>query len=66
MVIEVNGASREVPDGATIARLLDSLELPATGVAVAVDRKVVPRSDHEHHTLTPGAKVEILRAVGGG
>nr|MBA2320723.1 sulfur carrier protein ThiS [Deltaproteobacteria bacterium] len=36
------------------------------GVAVAVDRQVVPRSAHAATPIRPGAEVEVLRAVGGG
>lgn len=66
MKISVNGEPREVPEGQTIAELIAALRLPVDGVAVAVDRKVVPRSQHTETPLTEQATVEIIRAVGGG
>ena len=64
--ILVNGESRKVPEGCTIAGLLALLELGGRRVAVAVNREVVPRSRREAVSLRPGDRVEILEAVGGG
>ena len=64
--IIVNGSPRKVPANSTIADLVAELELPADGIAVAVDRAVVPRSAHPSTALASGAQVEVIRAVGGG
>jgi sulfur carrier protein len=64
--IQVNGEPTRVPDGCTIAQLLAGRDLGGKRVAVAVDREVVPRSSWARFTLKPGARVEILEAVGGG
>lgn len=66
MQITVNGQAREVLDGLTVAELLRGLGVPGDGVAVAVDREVVPRSAHASTALRGGAQVEVLVAVGGG
>lgn len=66
MKVTVNGKEQEVPRGATVASLLAALEVPTDGVAVAIDREVVPKSRHDTTPLSEGASVEILRAVGGG
>lgn len=66
MTVRVNGEERELADGSTIADLLVSLDLDRDGIAVAVDRKVVPRSQHPQTVLSNGQQVEIIRAVGGG
>lgn len=66
MIVRVNGVERELPDGATVADLLALLDLPGEGYAVAVDREVVPRGDHETRSLREGTEVEVIRAVGGG
>jgi sulfur carrier protein len=63
--IRLNGQEREVAESATVADLLLALGLGA-GVAVAVDRQVVPRSAHARTALAAGAEVEVIRAVGGG
>jgi thiamine biosynthesis protein ThiS len=64
--ILVNGESREIAPGLTVADLLGSLGLADRRVAVAVNRAVVPRSTHAARALASGDRVEILEAVGGG
>lgn len=66
MRIVVNGAEREVPDGATVAAVLSALGLPTAGIAVAVDGQVVPRADHATTVVVPGSALEVLTAVQGG
>jgi sulfur carrier protein len=68
MRIHVNGEPREV-SARTVAELLVELrgpDAPREGVAVAVDGEVIPRADHVTHPLREGARVELIRAVGGG
>lgn len=66
MEVRVNGAARQVADGATVAGLLASLGMPAAGIAVAVDGEVCTRAWHDRTVLSAGADVEILTAVQGG
>lgn len=66
MKVRVNGQERELPDGTTVAELLVELGMGPVGVAVAVDRKVVPRGEHASRALEAGSEVEVIRAVGGG
>jgi sulfur carrier protein len=62
----VNGESRRVASGCTVAGLVALLGLEGRRVAVAVNRDVVPRSAFDRHRLAAGDRVEILEAVGGG
>jgi len=64
--IRLNGAEREVASGTTVADLLRALDMPQEGVAVAVARRVVPRSAHAEQVIEEGDEVEVIRAVGGG
>jgi sulfur carrier protein len=66
MYIKVNGTEREIPDGATVTQMLAALDVPARGVAVAVDGVVVARTDHDRTVVPDGAEVEVLTAVQGG
>jgi sulfur carrier protein len=66
MQVRLNGEPRELPDGTTVAGLLERLGLDRDGIAVAVDRDVVPRGRHAEVVLRDGADVEVIRAVGGG
>ncbi|MBV9843940.1 MAG: sulfur carrier protein ThiS [Kutzneria sp.] len=66
MFAVVNGTERELPDGVSVAGLLDKLGMTRTGVAVALDGAVVPRGNWTTTTLRSGSVVEVLTAVGGG
>jgi sulfur carrier protein len=62
----INGAARELADGARVQDALDELGVPRTGVAVAVDGAVVPRAAWADTELAAGSRVEVLTAVQGG
>lgn len=66
MRLWLNGAERELPDGASLADALATLDLPVSGVAVAVDDDVVPRAGWAGYPLRDGVRVEVLTAVQGG
>ena len=66
VAITLNGAPHSIPEGCTVAELLDALGLRRDGVAVAVDMQVVPRSAHAGRTIRAGERVEVVQAVGGG
>ncbi len=67
MTIWVNGEAREVPEGTTLAALLDLLQIGGgPGVAVEVNAEVVRRARHTEHRLQPQDRVEIVTFVGGG
>jgi len=66
MNIILNGKPTEVAARRTIAGLIEDLDLPTTRVAVAVNRRVVPKGRHADTELSEGDRVEILHAVAGG
>ena len=68
MNLVLNGSARELPDGATVRDAVAASGIPALarGVAVAVDREVVPRSAWDDTPLRDGQRVEVLEAVQGG
>ena len=66
MRIRLNGSPKELDPALTVAGLLAVLGLGRDGIAVAVNRQVVPRSAHESHVLAEGDDVELIQAVGGG
>ena len=67
MNITVNDAPHDTAAG-TVHELVHEVlgDAPTAGTAVAVDSAVVPRSEWESTSLTPGARVDILTAVQGG
>ena len=66
MHIIYNGREREVPDGCSVAELLETLRLNDKPVAVEVNLDLVPRESHGHRALQEGDAVEVVTLVGGG
>lgn len=64
--IHVNGKPREVPDGTTVAGLLEILGVDRARVAVERNRQVILRRDYDATRLSAGDRVEIVGFVGGG
>ena len=68
MKIRVNSEAKEVRLNINIHDLLIALELNPTqaGIAVAVDREVIPKTQWQATELRENSEVEIIRAVQGG
>ncbi|MCJ1886874.1 sulfur carrier protein ThiS [Pseudomonas sp. LA21] len=66
MRIQLNGESFELPDGQTVANLLERLDLTGKRVAVELNLDIVPRSQHAATALSEGDQVEVVHAIGGG
>lgn len=68
MKIRLNGEETEVRLNLSVYELLIALELdPAqSGIAVAVDREVIPKTAWQATELRENSDVEIIRAVQGG
>lgn len=68
MIVTVNGEARELAAGATVASVVELLEVApgARGVAVALDGEVVARSRWAQAELHDGALIEIVAAIQGG
>ena len=68
MNVSVNGASRRLDPGATVASVIELLDVApgARGVAVAVDGEVISRSRWEQTELADGARIEVVAAIQGG
>ena len=68
IALRVNGEAMSVADGATIADLVARVTEhdDPRGVAVAVDRCVVPRSEWASTPARAGSLVEVVSAAAGG
>ena len=68
MKIRINGEEKTVRPNLNVHELLIALELNPTqsGIAVAVDREVIPKTAWQATELRENCEVEIIRAVQGG
>ena len=64
--ITLNGEPRRVAGDSAVADLMSTLNQPARGIAVAVNREVLPRATWPTRRLNAGDRVEIVKAIGGG
>jgi sulfur carrier protein len=66
--VTINGERREVATSATVASVIESMDVTpgARGVAVALDGEVVTRSLWCDTKLAEGARIEVVAAIGGG
>ncbi len=68
VAVTLNGEPARVAVGSTVADLVRGLleDADPKGVAVAVDRCVIPRSEWAGTPVPPGALVEVVGAAAGG
>lgn len=68
MNVTVNGRDRALEPGATVASVLELLDVApgARGVAVALDGEVISRSLWEQTAIPEGALIEVVAAIQGG
>ncbi|HEX4018944.1 MAG TPA: sulfur carrier protein ThiS [Frankiaceae bacterium] len=68
LTLTLNGERVQVPHGATIAEVVAMLTADddPKGVAVAVDRCVIPRSEWASTPARAGSLVEVVSAAAGG
>ena len=66
MEVVVNGDKRELPDGITVSRLLETMKVVPERVVVEVNLTILKRAQHASTVLKEGDRVEIVHFVGGG
>ena len=66
MQLCVNGQTRELAEGATVAQLIEELALDPRTLAVERNMELVPRTQHAQTQLEEGDRVEVVTLVGGG
>ena len=64
--VTVNGESRRLDSGTTVAALLVQMALAGKRVAVERNGEIVPKGRHADTVLAAGDRLEIVAAVGGG
>ena len=66
MQLRINGEMKTFAQLATVAELVQALELGDKRIAVELNGEIVPRSPHAAMALADGDELEIVVAVGGG
>lgn len=66
MKVRINGEEREIEEGTTVRGLLEALGISPRGIAVELNRAIVPRGRHGETPLNEGDTVEVVRMTGGG
>jgi sulfur carrier protein len=66
MKVQVNNKETELLSQSSIQQLALSMELPTAGVAIAVNNKMVPRTEWDQFVLKENDQVVIIKAACGG
>jgi len=66
MKLKVNGKEMDMEEGLTVEDLLAKIGAKPVGIAVELNREIVPRSSHHCRKLSDGDVLEVVRMVGGG
>lgn len=66
MTITINGDRREIPDGLSVAALLDYLNMILERVALERNLEILPRAHWNATQVQPNDSFEIVHFVGGG
>ncbi len=65
MKVNINNKETEI-QAKTVKELANELNLPATGVAIAISNVMVPRDEWEATQILEGADIVIVKAFCGG
>lgn len=66
VVIVINGESHEIPDGLTVAALLERVGMRSDRVAIERNRDILPRARWAETQVQASDSFEIVQLVGGG
>lgn len=66
MQVTLNGESRDIRPGCTIAALLAELGVSPKTVVAQINDDIVDRASFEATVISDGDTVELIRFVGGG
>ena len=66
MKVNINNAEIELIDGATLAQALEKAGITPSGIAVAINETVVPKTEYATRQLAEGDSILIIKAFYGG
>lgn len=66
MKVQVNNKEVEIDSASTLTQLITKLELPSQEIAVAINNKMIPRTEWECFSLQENDNLVIIKAACGG
>lgn len=66
VAVRVNGEELRLPEGASVASVLERLAIATPRVAVERNREIVPKASYATTSLASGDVLEVVEFVGGG
>jgi sulfur carrier protein len=66
MTVIINGESQQIPDGLTVAALLEHVGMRTDRVAIERNHDILPRARWAETRVEPSDSFEIVQFVGGG
>ena len=66
VAVRVNGEEIRLPEGASVASVLERLKVSTPRVAVERNREIVPKAEYAKTRLAAGDVLEVVEFVGGG
>jgi thiamine biosynthesis protein ThiS len=66
MIVTINGERKEIPEGLTVAGLLNQLEMSIDRVAIERNLEILPKARWSETQVAPNDSFEIVHFVGGG
>jgi sulfur carrier protein len=66
MTVAINGERREIPEGLTVAAMIEHLGMPLDRVALELNLNILPRTEWKNTQVQSNDSFEIVHFVGGG
>ena len=63
MKVQVNNKEVEIDSASPLTQLITQLELPSQGIAVAINNKMIPRTEWECFLLQENDNLVIIKAA---
>ncbi len=64
--LTINGESKTFPRALTLSEMVEALALDPREVAIAMNQRIIARSDYSSTRLAEGDAVELVSFIGGG
>ncbi len=66
MTINVNNQSKEISENSSVSQLLQQLNQPENGIAVAINQQIITKNNWETQEVLNGDDILIIQATQGG